>query len=451
MGNSDGEFAQGRPAGAEVRGRTDALSSLLGLLRALRARWWVTLLVTLPMVAGAWWYAEQLPDEYTSQAIVLVEPRPDAGPATGTAVVRLKAPSYVAYLTAPATTRRLDGELGLAPGTVGSVVDAQVQSETGNVVITATSPSAERTLTVADAAAEELVAFSDDDELLQAQLLAAPVAPEAPSGPPRRTIQTAALVVALALGVVAAIAVDRRRPRVEDSSDVAALTEYALLGRVPRRRRLPDAPGLVFADPVIGTAVRSLRVRLAGDLPAGGAVTVTSSLPGEGKSTIAVLIATSFARTGVDVCLVDGDLRRPRLAARLDRWSGPGLDRVLHGEATLEEALVPGWAEHLTVLPTAADADAGESLAERMPEITTALKERFELVVIDSPHVLGSDEARVLASGSERVVLVVAPGTAQDAVVESHATLAGLQATVAGYVLNRSASGSAYRTYGHGI
>ena len=446
---SDREPAPHRHPRAGGVADTDALSSLLAVLRAVRARWWMVLLIAVPMVAAAWWYAEQLPEEYTSEALVLVEPRPEAGAATGTAVVRLKAPSYVAYLTAPATTQRLDEQLGLEQGTVEELLDAQVQSESANVVVTATAESAERASQVADAAAQELVAFSSGDELLQAQLLAPSVVPEDPSGPPRRMIQAAALAAALALGLVAAIAVERRRPRIEDVADVEALTSYELLGRIPRRRRLPEAPGLAFADPAVGTAVRSLRVRLSGELPAGGAVTVTSSVPGEGKSTTAALLATSFARTGVDVCLVDGDLRRPSLADHLDDWDGVGLDRLLNGDAVLAETLVAGWTEHLTVLPTAADAGAGESLAERMPAVLRDLRTRFELVVIDAPHVLGSDEARVLASGSDRVVLVVAPGTPQDAVDESRATLAGLRADVAGYVLNRSAS-VRYGAYDHG-
>jgi Mrp family chromosome partitioning ATPase len=231
---------------------------------------------------------------------------------------------------------------------------------------------------------------------------------------------------------------------VEGSADVEALTDYELLGRVPRRRKFPEDPLTAFTDPVIGTAVRSLRVRVAGDLPAGGSVTVTSPIRAEGKTTIAALLATSFARTGVEVCLIDGDLRRPRLTTWLADWDGPGLDRVLSREASVGQAVTPGWTDHLSVLPTAPNAAAGESMAERMPDIIRELNETFELVLIDAPHVLGSDEARVLASGSDRVVLVVAAGTSQAALHESSATLAGLRARVAGYVLNRAASGGIY-------
>lgn len=415
----------------------DPLSVLLSLLRAMWSRWWVVLLVAVPMVAGAWWYAGQLEDEYTSESIVVVEPRPEAGSATGPSVVRLKAPTYVAYVTADATTQAMDRRLGLERGTVADVFDAQVQSETGNIVVTATDRLPARAQEIAAAAAQELVDFSDDDVLLRAQLVAPPVVPDEPSGPPRTALRAAALLVALALGGIAAVAVERRRPQVETSADVEALTDYELLGRVPRRRNFPDGPVAAFRDPVIGTAVRSLRVRVAGDLPSGGAVTITSPVRSEGKTTIAALLATSFARTGVEVCLVDGDLRRPQLAQWLAAWHGSGLDRVLAGDATVEEAVVPGWTDHLSVLPTSPNAAGGESMAERMPDVIRALKETFELVLIDAPHVLGSDEARVLASCSDRVVLVVAAGTSQAALQESHSTLAGLRARVAGYVLNR--------------
>lgn len=443
----DGRFAAGRERPTSSSSEGDALSNLLALLRALRTRWWVALLIAVPMVAAAWWYVEELPSEYTSEAIVLVEPRPEAGTATGTSVVRLKAPSYVSYVTAPAITRRLDDQLALDTGTVDSVLDAQVQSETGNVVITATSRFPDRAEAVAAAAAAELVDFSERDQLLQAQVLAPPVLPDEPSGPPRTMIQAGALLVAVLLGSVVAIAVARRRPRIEEAGDVEALTNYELLGRVPRRRRLPAGPGLAIADPVVGTAVRSLRVRLSADVPTWGTVTVTSAVSGEGKSTIAALLATAFARTGVEVCLLDGDLRRPTLARHVEDWDGIGLDKLLHGDAVVSEALVSGWGENLTVLPTAADADAGELLAERLPAILRELQSRFELVVIDGPNVLGSDEARVLASSGNKVVFVVGHGSDQEAVHDSYVILSGLRADVAGFVLNRSVGGRGYRSY----
>lgn len=434
----------GLPRRGSSLDESDPLSSLLSLLRALRSRWWLVLLIAVPMVVGAWWYSGQLDDEFTSESIVLVEPRPEAGTATGTSVVRLKAPTYVAYVTADATTQQLDEQLGLERGTVGSVLDAQVQSETGNIVVIATSRLPERAQEVAAAAAQELVDFSTDDELLQAQLIAPPVVPDEPSGPPRNTLRAAALLVALAVGAITAIAVERRRPRVENSTDVAAVTGYELLGRVPRRRDLPHHPMEAFTDPGVGTAVRSLRVRVSSDMPSNGAVTVTSPQRGEGKTTVAALLATSFARTGVEVCLIDADLRQPQVAGWLDEWDGPGLDRVLLRDATVHEAVTPGWTDHLSVLPTSPHDTAGEAMAERMPDIIRLLNKTFELVLIDAPSLLGSDEARVLVSSNDPVLLVIAAGTDQAALHEAAATLSGLRARVAGYVLNRVGSTGLY-------
>lgn len=417
----------------------DTVSTLLGVLRALRAHWLVALLVAVPASAGAIWYAEELPTTYEAEAIVLVEPRPEAENASGPSVVRLKAPSYVAYLTAPATTNTLAEQLGLTESEVADALDASVQSETGNVTVTAETTDPDVAADIADAGAEALVDFSTDDELLQARVLAPPVVPDAPAGPPRRLIEAAAVVVALGLAVLVAVLVDRRRPRVTEAGDIDFAVGYPLLGRLPQRRRMPTAPNAAFADPVIGTAARSLRVRLMGDLRAGSSLTITSSVAGEGKTTVAALLATAFARSGMTVALVDGDLRRARVHTLLEGDPGPGLAALVHGRASLDACIRPGWTEHLSVLPTKADEHAGELLGEHLPDVLRDLRIRYDVVVVDAPPLLATDEAKVFASTTDAVVPVIAVGTAREAVLEAHDVLVGLRAPVTGYVLNRAA------------
>lgn len=416
----------------------DGLSQLLRMGRAVRDRWYVVLLVAVPVVAGAVWYAQQLPATYSSEAIVLVEPRP-GDTAVSPGVVTLKSPSYVAYLTAPATLRDLADRLDMQVSEVGPALDAQVEQDTGNITVSATASDPGRAQRIAQEGADLLVEFSDRDELLQAGLLAPAIEPTSPSGPPRRTIEAAAAVVALALAVAAALAVDRRRPRVDGPADVESLTGWSLLGRVPARPRLPESPSLAFADPSVGTAIRSLRVRLEPDLRRGAALTVTSALPGEGKSTVSALLATALARSGFATALVDGDLRHPRLGSWIDAWDGPGLAEVVAGSASIDDALVPGWTDKLLLLPTREDADVGEGLSVRLPDVLVELGERVDVVIVDAPPLLTSDEARAFASGTDRVAMVVATGTTWDALAEADTTLAGLRADVVGYVLNRTA------------
>lgn len=201
---------------------------------------------------------------------------------------------------------------------------------------------------------------------------------------------------------------------------------------------MPDTPGLAFADTAVGTSIRALRIRLEGDLRRGGSLTITSALPREGKTTISSLLATSLARAGHSVVLLDGDLRRPRLDSLLRDWQGPGLADVVTGRAALPDSLVPGWTDNLTLLPTAPDPEAGEAFGAHLPALLGALRDRFDVVLVDAPPLLASDEAHALALATDRVVVIVSPGTRLDAVSEAEAILAGLRATVVGYVLNRS-------------
>lgn len=434
----------GSPRGTE----DDALTTVLGLLRSVRSRWWVVPLIAVPVIVGAVFFTERLPAVYQVESIVLVEPRPDGGPVTGSPIVQLKAPTYVAYITAPATATQLADELGTSTSTVSESLDASVQPDTGNVTVTVRSTSPDQATRLASAAAETLVEFSTGDELLQAEVIAPPVHPTSPAGPPRRLIEAAAVVVALGLAVLVAVLVDRRRPRIAEARDVEFATGDALLGRLPRRRRLPTAPNAAFADPVVGTAARSLRVRLIGDLRAGSSLTVTSAVAGEGKTTVAALLATAFARSGMSVALVDGDLRRARLHSLLDGDAGPGLAALVRGRASLDACVRPGWTEHLDVLPTTADEHAGELLSEHFPDVLRDLRIRYDLVVVDAPPLLATDEAKVFAATTDTVVSVVAVGTARDAVLEAHDLLVGLRAPVTGYVLNRATLRTGQYGYG---
>src|SRR5687767_126024 len=100
------------------------MSGLRDSADALRRRWYVALLVALPLFAGVVWYAEQLPDLYDGEAVVAFSPRPDADVSADT--IRVTVPKYVAYLTSRATARSIAAEFDVDESVMRDAIDASV-------------------------------------------------------------------------------------------------------------------------------------------------------------------------------------------------------------------------------------------------------------------------------------------------------------------------------------
>ena len=135
---------------------------------------------------------------------------------------------------------------------------------------------------------------------------------------------------------------------------------------------------------------------------------VVSSLPGEGKTTVAVNLAMAMAQHGT-TCLVDADLRRGRVAASLGVPSRPGLTDVLNGTSPLDRALVhiPGLA-NLTVLPAhAGSPKAGQLVcSDRMRNVLDELRKDFQFVVVDSAPILPFADCRALSNLTDGLIFV---------------------------------------------
>ena len=135
---------------------------------------------------------------------------------------------------------------------------------------------------------------------------------------------------------------------------------------------------------------------------------VVSSLPGEGKTTVAVNLAMAMAQHGT-TCLVDADLRRGRVAASLGVSGRPGLTDVLSGTTSLDRALVhiPGL-PNLTVLPAhAGSAKAGQLVvSDRMRKVLDDLRKDFQFVVVDSAPILPFADCRSLSNLTDGLIFV---------------------------------------------
>jgi Mrp family chromosome partitioning ATPase len=222
--------------------------------------------------------------------------------------------------------------------------------------------------------------------------------------------------------------------------DVAVVTGYPVVGRLPVSRRLRRATaGRAVADPAIAAAARSLRTNLErelGGMPT-GVVVVTSAARGEGKTTVAGVLATALARMDRRVLLIDADLHTAGLSRGLRVDATGGLAGLLRGGGDLVARLQRGWTDGLAVLPTATDPDAGDLLARRFDEVLVRARDSFDVIVVDSPELLGTDDAATLATVADGVLMVVADGTMAAPVSETVLALHGLRVRVWGVVANR--------------
>jgi exopolysaccharide/PEP-CTERM locus tyrosine autokinase len=194
----------------------------------------------------------------------------------------------------------------------------------------------------------------------------------------------------------------------------------------------PSAPRSHIADefrvikrPLISNAIG----RGAAALTHGNLIMVTSAVSGEGKSFTAVNLAMSIAaELDHTVMLVDADVARPSILRMLGLPAGPGLLDLLEGRAEMSDVLMKTNIDKLTILPSGTPhARATELLAsDAMRLLLDDISKRYpdRIVIFDSPPLLLTTEARVLATQMGQVVMVVqADKTLQADVQQALATI----------------------------
>ncbi|MBW6504968.1 polysaccharide biosynthesis tyrosine autokinase [bacterium] len=184
-------------------------------------------------------------------------------------------------------------------------------------------------------------------------------------------------------------------------------------------------------------------------------VMITSSFPGEGKTTIAANLALTFAQSGNRVLVVDCDLRRPGLHKVFGHSRNPGVTEVLAGDVPLAQALHATGIENIALLSagTIPPNPAELLCSDRMRELLAGLRASYDMVILDAPPVIPVTDAPLLTALTDLVVVVVEAGRIPaNAARRMKELLQSVQAPVAGFVLNdRTALFSdTYGYYGKG-
>ena len=282
-------------------------------------------------------------------------------------------------------------------------------------------------------------------------------APSAPSAPNSRLNLILGFVVGLAVGIGLAVVRSTLDTRIRGEADLLSVTDAPILGGIAFDEDAVRKPLLTQTGPrsARGESFRQLRTNLqfANVSEHARTVLVTSSLPGEGKSTTATNLAISLAQAGQTVCQIDADLRRPMVGEYLGLDREAGLTTALVGAADVNDLLQPWGDEAMYVLTSGQIPPNPSELlgSDEMKLLISRLEEVFDSVIIDAPPLLPVTDAAVLSRHVGGVVVVVgAQKVKHQDLAKSLDALQMVGATVLGVVLNRvPAKGPEAYSYGY--
>lgn len=293
------------------------------------------------------------------------------------------------------------------------------------------------------------------------------ITPDLPVKPQKKKNLMLGLLVGLMFGIGAAFFMDYLDDTIKDEDEAKRALGWPHLAMIPaieasgspgpaptRASRLvvqhkPKSP-VAEAFRGLRTAIHFSSLRRDTKV-----VMITSSFPGEGKSTIAANLALTFAQADNRVLLIDCDLRRPSMNTIFEQPRSPGVTEVLAGDVSLAEALHTTDVDNISLLTagTIPPNPAELLCSDAMRELLSGLRETYDLVIIDAPPVIPVTDAPLLTAFTDMVVVVVETGRIPlKAAQRMKELLQSVQAPVAGFVLNdRTAYFSdVYGYYGKG-
>jgi succinoglycan biosynthesis transport protein ExoP len=340
---------------------------------------------------------------------------------TGNLFSQMRASSYVQVLTGVELAQRVADELDvdLSATEVSQKISASVVPDTVILDVSVTDTSPRRAQQIAQELGRAFPDVVDELETpsgestspVKVTVLTPASLPAGPSSPNVPFDVTAGLLLGFVLGALGALLRERADTRLRDTDQAGVLAQAPVLGVVVEDQSLVDHRPLdAQSPPAVAESFRQIRTNLdyVGVDVRPQVLLITSSVSGEGKSTVATSLAVVLAESGKKVLLIEADLRRPRVTQYLNLVSGAGLTSVLTGAAPLDAVTQDYGSAGLTVLaagPT--PPNPSEMLASTaMSDLLKELRSEYDVVVVDGPPLLPVADAGALAPLTDGVVLV---------------------------------------------
>ena len=274
--------------------------------------------------------------------------------------------------------------------------------------------------------------------------------PDSPSAPNKRQTMLVALVLGLMAGLGGAYLLERLNAGFTSPRQVEDMLHMPLLASIShfddRDLTVEGAVIPIALYPVakplsrLSEAMRSLRsgIQMADVDNPPKVLQVTSTMPGEGKTTIALTLATSAAQSGMKVMFIDADLRRPAASRFFKMDQNHGLVEYLIGAAQIKDIVEKRPEAGYWVLPAGGKTQNPSDLlnSEKFRELISQLKKNFDLVIIDTPPTGPVIDATVVSQSVDKVIFIVKwAATAREMVERAVEHLQGHK-KIAGIVFN---------------
>ncbi|MFP3461281.1 polysaccharide biosynthesis tyrosine autokinase [Arthrobacter globiformis] len=395
-------------------------------LRILRRNWILIVAATLSGLLVGGGASVLSKPTYTSETQLFVAIQ-SAGSVQdlqqGNTFSQARVQSYVKTVRSPIVLQPVIDALGLSVTAedLAKNVEASTELNTVLINIAVKDSSAVQAAAIAQEIAESLIKTIDTLEKPKSggaspfhlSVIKPATAPTEPSSPNTKLNLLLGFIVGLSLGTGAAVLRTSLDNRVRGEEDVRQITDAPILGGISFDQDATKKPLLTQTGPQSPRAesFRQLRTNLQFANVSGQAKTVlvTSSVPGEGKSTTGTNLAIALAEAGQAVCLIDADLRRPMVSEYLGLNGGAGLTTALVGAADVNDLLQPWGEDQLYVLASGQIPPNPSELlgSEAMKDLLLRLESAFDAIVIDAPPLLPVTDAAVLSQHVGGVVLVV--------------------------------------------
>lgn len=430
---------------------------LIDYLRILRKHWRSTVAIVLVTLIGAGLFSLLSKPTYTATTSIFLSVKSVASAGelnSGSTFAENQVQSYARVARTPIVLQPVIDALGLGvtPEQLAERVTATVPVNTATVDIAVVDGDAVQAARIANAIGEQVVATvkelsppaANGGETVVATIIRPAATPTSPTTPKPAQNLALGLMLGLLLGAGQAVLRDTLNTVIRSEHDIARVTPRPVLASIMLDTSMAEGSRAVVADPrsLRAESYRRLRTNLQflGLEERRRAIVVTSTVPGEGKTTTAINIAVTMAAAGERVLLIDADLRRPRIAEQFGLEGGAGLTTVLIGQAGLDDLVQPQGTTGLDVLasgpipPNPSELLGFPAMRQLLQEAT----QRYDVVIIDTPPLLPVTDAAILSHITSGALIVVGSRVVRRPELEkSLESLDRVETRVLGLVLNK--------------
>ena len=281
-----------------------------------------------------------------------------------------------------------------------------------------------------------------------AEVISTAPVPGGPSFPQPKLIIAVGFTGSLVVAGLLALVAESMQSGLRSTRQIERTLGVSCLSHVPQVKFQPDCSPALYPmrkpRSAYAEAVRSVHVNLQFaklDRPP-RVVLVTSSLPGEGKTSLALSLAASVAASGHKTVILDLDLRHPSVrVASTQPSTAPGIVELVTGDANFEEVLYTDPAQPNLDMITVRRNPSNPSdvlASKQMAQLIAKLRTKYKLIVLDTPPILGITDAKLVMHLADAVLFVVRWGKTKTEVAENGiAALRECRAPIAGAVVTQ--------------